>query len=243
MPDRIAIVTGGSRGIGRASAEQLGRLGYGVVVGYTSKPGDAADVVRTIEASGGQAIAVQADVSDEQAVADLFAAAVERFGAVDVVVNAAGLMTLERLEDYTIEQFDRQIAVNLRGAFLVMRAAARTVREGGAIIGISTSIVRRQLPTYAPYAASKAGADGMVLILARELGGRDITVNTIAPGPTATDLYLEGKTEEQLENARSLTPAHRLGEPRDIAEAITFLAGSGGRWVNGQTIFVNGGMV
>jgi 3-oxoacyl-[acyl-carrier protein] reductase len=237
---RIAIVTGGSRGIGRAVAERLARDGFGVTVGYSNDEGEANSVVAAIEAAGGSAIAVKADVADESAVEALFDATERTFGGIDVVINAAGLMILGPLADFSLDDFDRTIRTNLRGTYVVDQFAARRVRAGGAIINFSTTVTRTSLPTYSAYAATKGAVEAIGLILAKELGGRDITVNTVAPGPTATDLFLDGKDDELVKRIASQNPSNRLGETDDIAEVVAFLAGPG-RWINGQVIFANGG--
>jgi 3-oxoacyl-[acyl-carrier protein] reductase len=237
---RIAIVTGGSRGIGRAVAERLATDGFGVAVGYSSNKDEADAVVGAIEQAGGSAIAVKADVADEAAVGALFDATEQQFGGVDVLVNAAGMMILGPLTDFSLDDFDRTVRTNLRGTFVVDQFAARRVRAGGAIINFSTTVTRTSLPNYSAYAATKGAVETIGLILAKELGGRDITVNTVAPGPTATDLFLNGKDDELLQRIASQNPSNRLGETGDIAEVVAFLAGPG-RWINGQVIFANGG--
>jgi 3-oxoacyl-[acyl-carrier protein] reductase len=236
MSNRVAIVTGGSRGIGRAIAERLTADGFSVAVAYAGNTAAADEVVA---ATG--ALAVQTDIADETQVAALFEATVERFGGVDVVVNAAGIMTLAPVVDFDLDEFDRIQRTNTRGAFIVSQAAARVVRDGGAIINFSTTVVKTNLPSYAPYVMSKAAVEGLSMILAKELAGRDITVNVVAPGPTATDLFLTGKSDELVARLAGMNPMGRLGTPDDIAEVAAFLAGPA-RWVNGQTIYVNGGL-
>jgi len=238
---RVAIVTGGSRGIGRAVAERLAADGQAVVVAYASNQTEADAAVAAISSSGGQSIAVRVDVGDEQAVAALYAAAEERFGGVDVVVNAAGIMLLSPLASLDVDDLDRMYRTNIRGAFLVTREAVRRVRPGGAIINFSTSVTRLSLPTYSAYAASKAAMEALSPIIAKELKGRDITANTVAPGPTATALFLDGKDEETITRMAGMNPMNRLGRPEDIAEVVSFLAGPA-RWINGQTVFANGGV-
>ncbi|GAB3865931.1 SDR family oxidoreductase [Dactylosporangium cerinum] len=238
---RVAVVTGGSRGIGRAVALRLAADGQAVVIayGHSSAPADA--VVAEIAGRGGQAVAVRADVADESAVAGLFDAAEQRFGGVDVVVNAAGVMHLSPLAELDLDELDRMHRTNIRGTFVVDREAVRRIRRGGAIVNFSTSITRLSLPTYAAYAASKAAVEAISPILAKELRGRDVTVNAVAPGPTATELYLDGKDDATIERAAKMNPMERLGTPEDIAEVVASLAGPA-RWVNGQTIYVNGGV-
>jgi len=238
--DRVAIVTGGSRGIGRQTAARLGREGYAVVVTYGGSQAEAEEAVKEVEQAGGRAIAVQADVADENAVAALFDQAEQSFGGVDVVVHAAGVMPLSPLADLDLDAFDRVVRTNLRGTFVVDQQAVRRVRSGGAIINFSSSLTKLARPGYSAYAATKGGVEAMTLILARELRGRDVTVNAVAPGPTATALFFDGKSQELIDRIAAEPPLERLGQPEDIAELVAFLAGPG-RWVNGQVIYANGG--
>lgn len=238
--ERVAIVTGGSRGIGRETATRLGRDGYAVVVAFSGNQDDADAAVKEVEQAGGRAIAVKADVADENAVSTLFDQAEAAFGGVDVVIHAAGIMPLAPLADLDLDVFDRVIRTNLRGTFVVDQQAARRVRNGGAIINISSSLTRLARPGYSAYAASKGGVEAITLILARELRGRDITVNAVAPGPTATALFYDGKPQELIDRIAAEPPLERLGQPEDIAEIVHFLAGPA-RWINGQVIYANGG--
>jgi 3-oxoacyl-[acyl-carrier protein] reductase len=237
---RVAIVTGGSRGIGRAVAERLAADGQAVVIAYAANDVEAKAAVAAIEAKGGSAVAVQADVADEAAVQALFDTAEQRYGGVDVVVNAAGVMILEPLAQLDLDHLDRIYRTNIRGAFVIGREAARRLRAGGAIINFSTSVTRLSPPTYSAYAASKAAVEAISPILAKELRGRDITVNAVAPGPTATALFLDGKDQDTIDRIATMNPMERLGRPDDIAEVVSSLAGPA-RWINGQTIYVNGG--
>ncbi|MFJ5296233.1 SDR family oxidoreductase [Pseudomonas sp. NPDC088368] len=244
MTDKIvqtAIVTGGSRGIGQAIATRLAADGFAVVVNFTHNAAKAQETVATIEAAGGKAIAVQADVGQPDEVAALFRAAKDAFGRIDVVVNSAGVMPMANISEASLADFDKVIATNLRGAFLVLAQAAAHVEDGGRIIALSTSVIAKSFPAYGPYIASKAGVEGLVHVLANELRGRRITVNAVAPGPVGTDLFLDGKTPEQIQHIAQLAPLERLGTPEDIANAVAFLAGPDGGWINSQVLRANGG--
>jgi len=240
---RVAVVTGGSRGIGRSVVRRLAGDGFSIVIGYASNKDEATAAVADAEATGATAVAVAADVADEHAIAGLFDQAEQAFGGIDVVVNAAGLMSLAPLADFDLTVLDRMHRTNIRGTFVVDQQAARRVRPGGAIVNFSSSVLGRVLPTYTGYAASKAAVEAMTFILAHELRGRDITVNAVAPGPTATDMFLEGKDQELLTRLAQAVPLERLGIPDDIAPAVAFLASPEGHWINGQTIRVNGGII
>ncbi|MFJ9773965.1 SDR family oxidoreductase [Kitasatospora sp. NPDC101157] len=240
---RVAVVTGGSRGIGRSVARRLARDGLDVIVNYATDEGAAQQTVAAIVADGGRAVGVRADVADEAAVAALFDRAEREFGGVDVVVNSAGRLALSPIADLDLAVLDAVHRTNIRGAFAVAQQAARRLRPGGSFVGFSTSVVGTQFPAYGAYAASKGAVEAITLILARELRGRDVTVNTIAPGPTATDLFLDGKTPEQIDRLARSSPLERLGTPEDIAEVVAFLTGPEGHWLNGQILRANGGMV
>ena len=242
---QVAIVTGASRGIGAAIARRLAQDGYAVVVNYAGNAAEAARVVDTIATAGGSALAVQADVADAAAVRALFDAAIAHYGRVDVLVNNAGIMPsgLPQLADTDDATFDRLFSVNVKGTFNTLREAATRLQHGGRIVNFSTSVIGLALPGYAIYAATKGAVEVMTNILAKELRGKNITVNAIAPGPTATDLFLNGKTPETVERMAKMAPLERLGQPDDIAAAVSFLAGADGAWINGQTLRANGGIV
>lgn len=240
---KVALVTGSSRGIGAATAKQLAADGYSVTVNYLTNQALAEAVVAHITQAGGKAISVQADVSDPEAVRRLFAATQQAFGGVDVVVSNAGIMRLAPFAQMRDADFDRMIAVNIKGSFNVLREAAQQVRDGGRIIALSSSITKLRSPTYGPYAASKAAQDLFASVLAKELEGRNISVNAIAPGLVNTTLFTDGKTEVQIAGFAQRTPHKRLGEPEDIAQVISTLCSNDGWWINGQTVFANGGIV
>ena len=238
---RVALVTGGSGGIGRAVVERLAHDGIAVGVHYAGNKAKADETVAAVLAAGGRAIAIGGDVADENAMSAAFDAVEAEFGGIDIVVNTAGIMILAPIATLNLDDLDRMHRTNIRGTFVVSQQAARRVRSGGAIINFSTSVTRTQFPTYGAYVASKAAVESITLTLARELRGKDITVNAVAPGPTATALFLDGKDETTIANLSKAAPLERLGQPDDIAETIAFLAGPA-RWVNGQVIFTNGGL-
>jgi 3-oxoacyl-[acyl-carrier protein] reductase len=238
---KSAIVTGASRGIGRAGAVRLAHDGFSIAVNYAGNAAQAQEAVTAIKADDGHAIALQADVANAADVERLFNDTVKAFGAVNVVVNCAGMMPLRRIEEADISVFDQVIATNLRGTFLVLAHAARRIASGGRIIAFSSSVLAKSFPAYGPYITSKAGVEGLVHVLANELRGRNITVNAVAPGPVATELFLKGKSDEQVAELAGLPPLERLGRPEDIACVVSFLAGPDGGWVNAQVPSANGG--
>jgi len=231
---RTAIVTGAARGIGAAIAKRLAADGFQTVVNYASSAAAAQAVVAAIEQAGGRAAAVAGDVAEASAVKSLFDRAEAVFGPVDVLVNNAGVLRLGPLAEVSDDDYQRQIAVNLTGAFNGMREGARRVRDGGRIINLSTSVV-------GVYAATKAAVEAMTHVLAKELGPRRVAVNAVAPGPIATEMFLTSRSEEAVRQIVKDIPLGRLGEPDDIARVVSFLAGPDGGWVNGQVIRTNGG--
>jgi len=240
---KIALVTGGSKGIGAAIAKRIAADGMAVIVNYARGREDAEDVVAEITASGGEAIAVQADVSTLDGIPSLFDAAERTFGGLDILVNNAGVAIFAPIADVSDADFDHQLAVNIAGVFRGMREGARRLHDGGRIISFSTSVVGALLPRYGVYTATKAAVEAMTSILAKELGTRGITVNAVAPGPTATALFMNGKSEALVQSMIDANPLKRLGQPDDIASVVAFLASPDGGWVNGQTIRANGGFV
>jgi len=239
---RVAVVTGGTGGIGRAVCERLAADGMHVVVNYAGNADRAREVADGITGAGGKAITVAGDVADSGDMTALFETAERTFGGVDVVVNTAGIMLLSPLAELDLDDLDRMHRTNIRGTFVVAQLAARRVRPGGAIINFSSSVVKLAFPSYTAYAATKGAVDAMTLILAKELRGRDVTVNAVAPGPTATPLFLDGKDEATVDRLASMSPLERLGTPEDVAETVAHLAGPA-RWVNGQVIYANGGVI
>src|SRR6202042_663939 len=240
---KAAIITAASRGIGAAVAERLAKNNFSVVINYSGNAAPAEKLAREIEAAGGHALPIQADVSDPIAVQRMFSATEAAFGGIDVLVNNAGIMRLANLAETEDAFFDQHIAVNLKGTFNCLREAAKRLRDGGRIINFSSSVTGLLQPAYGVYAATKAAVEAMTSILAKELRGRNITVNAIAPGPTATKLFLDGKPQEVIDRLAKLAPLERLGQPQDIADAVAFLAGPDGAWINGQTLRANGGII
>lgn len=240
---KVALVTGSSRGIGAAIAKRLANDGYRVAINYLTNKELAAAVAKQIKDGGGEAIYEQADVSDSAAVRRLFDATHKAFGGVDVVVSNAGIMRLANFQDMTDDDFDRMMAVNVKGGFNVLREAARRVRDGGRILTLSSSITQLRSPTYGPYAASKGAQELFANVLGKELAGRNVSVNAVAPGLVNTTLFTDGKTPEQIAGFAQRTPHKRLAEPEDIASVVSAMCSDDGWWVNGQTLFANGGII
>jgi 3-oxoacyl-[acyl-carrier protein] reductase len=240
---RVAIVTGGSRGIGAACVRRLVSEHWGVVIAYASNVTAANKVVAEVTEGGGDAVAIQADVADEVAMSTVFRTAENHFGGLHAVVHAAGVMPLAPIVDLGLDELDSVYRTNIRGAFVVNQLAAQRVRAGGTIVNLSSSVVGATFATYGAYAASKGAVEVLTRVLAKELGKKNISVNAVAPGPTATDLFLQGKSDEQIARLTGSIPLGRLGEPEDIADLVAFLLSSSGHWVNGQVIRANGGMI
>jgi len=238
---RVAIVTGASRGIGRAVALRLAKDGFSVVINYAGNESSAAALAREIADAGGKACTVQANVSVAADVERLYATAQREFGQVDVVVNSAGVMSVTQIAQGNVDAFDHMIATNLRGTYLMMSQAAQVLPDGGRFIAFSSSVLAKNFPGYGAYIASKAGVEGLVRVFANELRGRNVTVNAVAPGPVATEMFLNGKSPELIDQIAKQAPLERLGEPDEIANVVSFLSGPDGRWVNAQVVRVNGG--
>ncbi|USJ21441.1 SDR family oxidoreductase [Lactococcus formosensis] len=239
--NRVALVLGGTGGIGRAIVEKLSDNGYKVVIHYSSNKDKAHELAQDIQDRGGDVTVLGGDISSQEEMSILFDTIISQLGGIDVVINTVGIMKLSSIATLDLNEFDLIQKVNVRGTFIVSQQAALKLRSGGAIINFSTSVTRTSFPNYSAYVASKAAVESLTLILAKELRGRDITVNTVSPGPTATPLFLEGKDEKTINHLAQATPLERIGVPEDIAETVAFLAGPA-RWVNGQVIFTNGGL-
>jgi len=242
MTHRAALVTGASRGIGAAIARRLAQDGFAVAINYAGNAALARDQVAAIEAAGGRAIAVQGDVADAGAVRAMFDACIAAFGRLDVLVNNAGILQLATIGDTSDELFARSFAVNVQGTFNTLREAATRLADGGRIVSLSSTLVATNLPTYGVYTATKGAVEGFTRVFSKELRGRGITCNAVAPGPVATDLFLDGKSEELVQHHAKAAPLERLGTPDDIANAVAFLAGPDGGWINGQVLRANGGL-
>jgi 3-oxoacyl-[acyl-carrier protein] reductase len=240
---QVALITGASRGIGKAVAQRLARDGFKVALNYAASRQPAEELAEEIRAAGGQAVALQGDVSRQEDVEKLFAGAEAALGRIDVLVNNAGIMKIQKIADTSDETFRQTFDTNVAGVFNALRLASTRLNDGGRIINFSTTAIALGMPGYAVYVASKAAVEAMSYVLAKELRGRRITVNCIAPGPTATDLFLRGKSEQQIQHLANLSPLERLGQPEDIARVVSFLAGPDGAWVNAQVLRANGGVI
>lgn len=242
LAEKVAIVTGASRGIGRAIALKLAGNGASVVVNYAGNADKAQEVVTEIEKLGVQAIALQADVSKVADIQRLFEQTIERFGKVDILVNNAGVIFYKPITEVTEEDFDKIFAINVKGTYFACQQAAQHLADGGRIINFSSSTTAMILPTYSAYVATKGAVEQITRVVAKELGGRNITVNVISPGPTDTELFRQGKTEEQINRLAEMAAFGRLGQVQDIADVVAFLASDEARWITGQNIRVNGGI-
>ena len=243
LEGKVALVTGSSRGIGRAIADRLGNAGASLVINYVNQEDKARDLAAAIEQAGGRSLVVQADVAKAADVERLFNQSLEHFNRIDIVINNAGIRISKKIAEVTEDEFDQFFSINLKGTFLVCQQAARRVESGGRIVNISTTMTRMMVPDFGLYSASKAAVDQITRAMARELGARNITVNAVAPGPTNTDLFREGKTKEQIEQMGQAASLGRIAEVRDIADVVAFLVSDDARWISGQTIHANGGLI
>lgn len=243
LEGKVALVTGSSRGIGRAIADRLNNAGASLVINYVNQEGKARDLAAAIEQAGGRCLVVQADVAKAADVERLFNQSLEHFNRMDIVINNAGIRISKKIAEVTEDEFDQFFSINLKGTFLVCQQAARRVESGGRIVNISTTMTRMMVPDFGLYSASKAAVDQITRAMARELGARNITVNAVAPGPTNTDLFREGKTTEQIEQMGQAASLGRIAEVHDIADVVAFLVSDDARWISGQTIHANGGLI
>ncbi|UPK42204.1 SDR family oxidoreductase [Paenibacillus pabuli] len=243
LTGKVAIVTGSSRGIGRAIAEQLAELGADVVINYANSPDKAEQVANVARQKGVRAITVQADLARKEDVERLFSETISQLGKVDILVNNAGIMKTTPLADVTEEEFDQQFAINVKGTFFACQQALKHMQDQGRIVNFSTSVTGQMFPGYSVYAGTKGAVEQITRQLAKEFGSRQITINAVAPGPVNTELFSVGKTEQQLEGLRKMNAFGRLGEPEDIADVISFLVSAESQWVTGQTLRANGGFI
>lgn len=242
LAEKVILVTGASRGIGAAIAHQLAEAGAKVIVNYAGGKEAADQTVKTIKEKGGDAIALQADVSQSDQMKNLFDQAIAHYGKIDVLVNNAGIMITKPIKDTTDEDFTRQFDINVKGTFNTMREAATRLADRGSIINFSTSVNRIMLPGYATYVATKAAVEQLTRVFSKEVGARGINVNSVSPGPTNTELFTHGKPQEVIDRLASLSAFNRLGEPEDIAKVVAFLASDEAKWISAQNIGVNGAM-
>lgn len=242
LKGKIALVTGASRGIGRAIAERLARSGASVVINYGSNAGEAQKVVAAIKNTGGNAVAIQADMGRVTEIIRLFEQAIAHFGKLDILINNAGIMFMKPVGATTESEFDRIFAINVKGVFFACQQAAVRLADGGRIINISSSTTARLLPAYGAYVATKGAVEQLSRSLSKELGPRGITVNAVSPGPTETELFLTGKSPEQIDFFAKQSAFGRLGRPDEIADVVAFLASDEARWISGQNIRANGAL-
>ena len=242
LTEKVILVTGASRGIGAAVAKKLASEGAKVIINYAGGLEAAEQTVNEIKQQGGDAIALQADVSKAEEVKALFDNAIAHYGKIDVLVNNAGIMITKLLKDTTDEDFTRQFDINVRGTFNTLREAATKLANNGSVINFSSTTTRVMMPAYGTYVASKAAVEQLTRIFAKEVGARGINVNTVSPGPTNTELFTKGKPQEVIDRLASLSAFNRIGEPEDIAKIVAFLASDEAKWISAQNIGANGAM-
>lgn len=238
---RVALVTGGSRGIGRAISMRLSRMGFAVVINYASDKDSADTLVAEIEKEDGKALAFQADLAKVKEINKLFEAVISNFGRLDILVNNAGIATYKRIGEFSEQEYDQIFDINVKGLFFCCQEAARRMEDGGSIINIGSTVTRVMLPNYGAYSATKGAVEQITKVLAKELGSRKIRVNTLSPGPVDTELFRRGKSEEQINGMAEMAALGRIGTVEDIAELVELLVDEKSRWVTGQNILANGG--
>jgi len=242
LSNKVVLVTGASKGIGAEVAKKLAEAGAKVIVNFAGSKANADNVVEEIKTNGGDAIAVQADVSKPEDVKSLFDQSIAHYGKIDVLINNAGIMITKTIQETTDEDFDRHFSINVKGVFNTLREAATKLADNGSIINFSTSVNRLMLPGYGTYVATKSAVEQLTRVFSKEIGHRGINVNSVSPGPTATALFLNGKSQETIDRLASLNPFGRIGETDDIANVVVFLASDEAKWINAQNIGINGGM-
>jgi 3-oxoacyl-[acyl-carrier protein] reductase len=241
LKDKVVLITGASKGIGAHMAKAFSTAGAKVVINYASSETAAQALLTDIETEGGQAIIVKADISKEAEVTALFDQALQAYGRIDVLVNNAGVMTTRTIKDSTEADFDQQFDINVKGTFFALKQAATKLADGGTVINFSSSTTKLMFPGYGIYSATKAAVEQMSRVFAKEIG-RGISVNAIAPGPTKTELFLNGKSEETLTRLAASNAFNRIADPEDITRVVLFLASDDAKWISGQTIAANGAM-
>lgn len=242
LKNKVAIVTGSSKGIGAQIALLLAESGAKTVINYANDDSAANDIVSQIKSAGGEAIAVQADVSSAKQVEAMFDTTIDAFGKPDILVNSAGVIICKPIAETTDEDFDRIFSINVKGTFNTLREAATKLNDGGRIVNLSSTTTRMMLPTYGTYCATKGAVEQLTRVFSKEVGARGITVNAVSPGPTDTELFHEGKADDTVERLASMSPFNRIGEPVDIARVVAFLVSEEAAWVTGQNIGANGGI-
>lgn len=242
LAGKVAIVTGASRGIGRAIALKLAGNGASIIVNYAGNAQKAQQTVEEIKVLGVEAHPIQADVSKISEIKKLFDQTIKQFGKVDILVNNAGINIYKPIIEVTEEDFDKIFDINVKGTYFACQQAALRMADSGRIINFSSSTTAMMLPTYSAYVATKGAVEQMTRVLAKELGSKGITVNVVSPGPTDTELFREGKSEEAINRFAQMAALGRLGQVQDIADVVAFLASDDARWITGQNIRVNGGI-
>lgn len=240
---KVAIVTGSARGIGAEIAFALAKAGAKVVINYVENRMAADQVCATITQTGGECKVIQADVSDPVAVQKLFTATVEQFNQIDILVNNAGILLFKEISEIRDDEFDRIVDINFKSVFYTLREATAKLADHGRVVTISSTVTRLMLPKYGAYAATKAAVEQLTRIFAREMGKRGINANIVSPGPVDTELFRRGKTAADIERMSGMAALGRIGVTDDIAQVVLFLVSEEARWITGQNIGVNGGII